>query len=225
MAVHDMDPENASSFLSSAEMEKLFQQAFDPSLTSCGFQYTGKNRWIRDAGVGFKHIFYLHPFRPGADYYPYGAISFDFVPRIEGGKVRLRPGPKHTRIHLIVADYGFRQGRAMEINRHRQSARQQCQEVSEKAVPSITDALDNYQSLENAIAKFEHDKADKTHGFYCYPESALAYAFTLSAVGRIQEAKAELEKALQSNYFEEEIYPAIRALLLESTPLSKKPKD
>jgi tetratricopeptide (TPR) repeat protein len=225
MAVYDMDPENASSFLSSLEMEELFQQTFGPSLDHRGFQYAGKNLWIRDTGVGFKYLFYLYPFRPGADYYPHGALSFDFVPRIEAGKVRLRPGPKHTRIHLTVADYGIRKGQAMEINRNRQSARQRCQGVSEKAVPSITDALIRYQSLADALAKFERDKADKTHGFYCYPESALAYAFILSALGRIQDAKDELEKALQSNYFEEEIYPAIRALLLESTPLSPKPTD
>src|SRR5260370_33905800 len=93
-----------SKFFSPAEMEKMFKEVFGPRLKSLGFQSIGKSRWVRETGLGFKHLFYFHPFRAGADYYPYGAISFDFAPRIERGKVRLRPEPKYARPHLVIAD-------------------------------------------------------------------------------------------------------------------------
>jgi hypothetical protein len=120
---------------------------------------------------------------------------------------------------------GYRLGSDCAIDRNRQSAPLKCLEVAEKVVPSITDVLGKYQSLGDALAKFQRDKVSETHAFYFSPETALAYAFTLSAVGRIQAAKAELERVLKNTYFENEIHPAIRALLLESTPLSPNPQD
>jgi hypothetical protein len=211
-----MDSEHTSSFLNSVKMEELFLETFGPLLIQRGFQYVGKIRWIRDLGIGFKHVFYLHPLRAGADYYPHGALSFDFVPRIEAGRVRLRPGSKHTRFHLSVAGSSIGSDRA--IDRNGQSAPRKCREIAERVVISVTNVLGTYQTLGDALAKFHRDKLRKPYEFYCYPESALAYAFTLSAVGRIQVAKAELGKVLKNPYFDPETHSAIRALLTESTP-------
>src|SRR5258708_5117789 len=111
-----MAAKRPSKFLSPAEMEKMFKEVFGPRLESLGFKSIGKSRWVRETGLGFKHLFYFHPFRAGADYYPYGAISFDFAPRIERGKVRLRPEPKYARPHLVIAD-DFRHGATLGIHR------------------------------------------------------------------------------------------------------------
>jgi hypothetical protein len=213
-----MDSENSSSFFSSVQMEKLFQETFDPLLAKRGFQYVGKNRWVRDLGAGFKHLFYLYPFRPGADYYPHGAISFDYVPRIERGRVRLRPGPKYTRVHLAVA--GYRLGSDRAIDRNPENARKKSLEIGEAVVDSVDNSLRSFRSLDDVLAKFRRNKLDSPSGFYCYPESALAFAFTLAVLGHITEAKAELARTLQNSYFDPEIHSDIAALLNESAPSS-----
>jgi hypothetical protein len=193
-------------------MEKMFKEVFGPRLGPLGFQSIGKNRWVRDTGQGFKHLFYLHPFRAGADYYPYGAISFDYTPRIERGKVRLRPEPKHARPHLVIAD-DFRLGGVLGIPRRRASARQRCEAVSESAVTGINRCLASVKSLDDTLTAFEHAMDELGNEFYGNPEFVLALAFTLAKVGQMEDAQAELAKILENKYFVPATHEPLRECL------------
>src|SRR5947209_82711 len=61
----EMIESSHASFFSSEEMEGIFKETFGPPLEQRAFVYVGKNRWVRETGGGFKHLFYLYPFRPG----------------------------------------------------------------------------------------------------------------------------------------------------------------
>jgi hypothetical protein len=189
-------------------MEEMFKKFFGPPLEKYGFEFVGKNRWVRDTGLEFKHLFFLYPFRPGATFYPHGALSFDFVPRIEAGKVRLRPEPKHVRVHLNVAGYGLNHERGIE--RNKESALEKCQAIAVPVVEAVNRSLRHIGSLVDALAAFQRLRFKSGSGFYAHPESALAYAFTLAKARRSTEAQSELSKALQSRYFESETHAAIR---------------
>ncbi|HEX4646433.1 MAG TPA: tetratricopeptide repeat protein [Verrucomicrobiae bacterium] len=202
----------SSKFYTPAEMEKMFKEVFGPRLLQLGFQYIGKNRWVRETGLGFKHLFYFHPFRAGADYYPYGAISFDFAPRIERGKVRLRPEPKHARPHLVIAD-DFRHGGALGIHRQRPSARERCEAVSETAITGINRCLESVKSLDHALDAFEHASDDLGNEFYGNPELVLALAFTLAKIGQMDDAQSELSKILEHKYFAPATHAPLRDFL------------
>lgn len=203
-------------FFSSEEMEDLFRETCDQALAELGFQYVGKCRWVRETKAGFKHLFYFYPFRPGADYYPYGALSFDYTPRIEAGKVRLRTDAKHTRVHLVVTDIGF--GTENAIGRNRATAKQKCLELHSPLIQTIQTALDPIVTIDEAMARFAREKARETTLFYHYPEKALAYAFTLAKSGRKNEAEAELNTVLekQAAHFPSEMHAQIRQMLLQA---------
>jgi hypothetical protein len=177
------------------------------------FSYAGKAQWIRQTAADFKHVFYLYPFRPGADYYPHGALSFDFVPRIEAGKVKIRREPKHVRMHVGVKHYGL--DPAFSISRDRAQARDRCVEIATKTVPVVNEMLESIRTIADAMCVFETRKASDREMFYCYPEMALAYAYVLAKVGRAKDAKAELDKLLtiQPSYFPSNIRDAFEAAL------------
>ncbi len=165
---------------------------------------------------GFKHLFFLYPFRPGADYYPHGAISFDFVPRIEAGKVRLRSDAKHVRVHLTVVHYDLSSDR--RIGRDRASARETCVRLAGPVVDHVSNSLGMLKTLGDVVACFQREKSNSQTGFYAYPETALAFAFTLAKSGRVAEAKAELANTLRSSYFPEETHDKLQELLTTTGP-------
>jgi len=127
-----------------------------------------------------------------------------------------RFGPKHTRVHLIVTQNRIGSDRA--IDRNPQNARRKSLEIAENVVASIDNSLASFRSLEDAVEKFRRDKLASPADFYCYPERALAFAFTLAVLGHIPDAKAELARTLQNSYFDPEIHSDIAALLTESAP-------
>ena len=212
----EMEPSYSSSFYSSKEMEELFRDAFDPSLVELGFQFVSKGRWIRETGAGFKHLFYFYPCRPGADYFPYGALSFDFVPRVEAGKVRIRPEAKDARVHLVVTDIGF--GTDNAISRSRATAKQKCLDLRSPAVSAIKKSLSPVRSLDDALERLGREKARRGIAFYHYPETALSYAFTLAKVRRKAEAESELSTLLQKqgSHFPPETHAQIRQWLSQA---------
>jgi len=211
-----MELNYSSSFFSSKEMEVLFQETFDSLLAELGFQFVGKSRWVRDTSVGLKHLFYFYPFRPGADYFPYGALSFDFVPRIEAGKVRLRADVKHARVHLVVTNVGF--GTKNGIGRNRATAEQKCLNLRPTVIDAIKSSLDPVISIAEALERLRREKSRRGIPFYHFPETALSYAFTLAKVRRNAEAQSELNTVLQrqSSYFPPETHPQIRQLLSQA---------
>jgi hypothetical protein len=208
-----MDTSYAASFFSSEEMEELFQEVFGPLMVNLEFEYAGKIRWVRETGEGLKHLFYLYPFRPGADYYPYGALSFDYVPRMEAGKLRLRPSAKHARVHLVVTHIGFRS--TYGIGRSRDEARQRSITLSEPIVGTVDHGLKPIRTPANALDFFRRDKASKGIAFYHYPETALSYAFTLAKAGFRNEAETELSALLrkQPGLYSPEAVEQMRSLL------------
>jgi hypothetical protein len=177
-----MDTGYDASFFSSGEMAGLFQEVFEPLLVDLGFSYVGKIRWVRETGEGFKHLFYLYPFRPGADYYPYASLSFDYVPRIEAGKLRLRPSAKHTRVHLVVSDIGF--GSGYSIGRSRAEAKEKCTTLAQPIIAAVDRALTLIKTISDAVATLRRHKVSEGPAFYHYSEMGLSYAFTLAKAGR-----------------------------------------
>jgi hypothetical protein len=169
-------------------MEEIFREYFEPPLDQRGYLYAGKNRWVRENSAGFKHMFYLYPFRPGADYYAKGALSFDYVPRVAAGKVRIRPEAKHARVHPVI-EGGMGEDRKFE--RSRATARQKCQARAEGVADSICRQPASFKSLQDVLARFRSRIA--SGDFPCYPECALSFAFTLAKVGETAKAKAEIE--------------------------------
>lgn len=211
-----MELSYSSTFLSSEEMEHLFRETFDHSLAELGFQFVGKSRWVRETRAGFKHLFYFYPFRPGADYYPYGALSFDYTPRIEAGRIRLRTDAKHTRVHLVVTDIGF--GTENAIARNRATAKRKCLELHSTLIRTIKTVLDPIVTVDKAVERFAREKAREATLFYHYPEKALAYAFTLAKATRKDEAESELNILLekQAAHFPLETHAQIRQLLAQA---------
>ena len=205
-----MDPVDFASFFSSEEMESIFLESLGPALLARNFEYCGKCRWARQTPLEFKHLFFLYPFRPGADYFPHGAISFDFVPRIAAGKVRFRSDAKHARVHLTVVHYDLSSNR--RIGRDRSTARETCTRLAEPVVDHVSKSLAMLKSLEDVVERFQRERW-KSHDFYAYPEMALAFAFTLAKLGRVSEAKSELANALKSSYFPEETHLELQKLL------------
>jgi hypothetical protein len=151
-----MASSHAASFFSSTEMEKMFQEVFGPRLVELNFQHIEKSRWCRERSSGFKDLFYLYPFRPGADYFPYGALSFDYVPRIEGGKLRLRSDAKHASVHLVVTNIGW--GNPYGIERERATARQTCVNLAPTIIQNIEDSLKSYNSHEDTLEQFRRKR-------------------------------------------------------------------
>jgi hypothetical protein len=206
----------SSTFFSSKEMEDLFRETFDPLLVELRFQFVGKGRWIRETGAGFKHLFYFYPFRPGADYFPYGALSFDYVPRVEGSKVRIRPDPKHARVHLVVTDVGF--GTDNAISRSRATAKQKCLSLHSTSIKAIETSLSPVTSIEDALERLRREKARRGIPFYHFPDTALSYAFTLAKAQHKVDAESELNMVLQKqpSYFPPETHAQIRQLLAQA---------
>jgi hypothetical protein len=204
--------EGKSSF-SSQEMEGIFQETFGPSLEELGFTYIGKARWVRETAAEFKQLFYLHPFRPGADYYPHCALSFDYVPRIEAGKIKIRREAKHARVHLVITGSALQPDLA--IPRDRESARDRCLEVAEKMTPAIKQIFEKTRTTSDALEVFEERKVRDGSGFYNYPETALAYAYLLAKSGRVGEARVAFDKLMetQSTYFPTDIRDAFDSFL------------
>jgi hypothetical protein len=197
-------------------MEDLFREVFDAPLVELGFQFVEKTRWIRETNAAFKHLFYFYPFRPGADYFPYGALSFDYVPRIQAGKIRIRTQAKHARVHLVVTNVGFDTDNSIE--RNRTTARQRCLQLRSTVVDAVKISLNPIVTLPNALERLTDEKARKGITFYHYPETALSYAFTLAKTGHKREAQSELSTVFQKqrSYFPPETHEEIRRLLSES---------
>ncbi len=205
----------ASVYFTSVQMEELFRCAFDPLLAERHFEFVSKARWVRETGYGFKHLFYFYPFRPGAAYYPYGALSFDFVPRLEAGKIRIRKEKRHTRVHLVVTHMGT--GTANSIDRDAATAKQRCSDLQAIIFDAIGKELDTVGSLASALELLVQEKATSRLGFYNTPETALSYAFTLAKLGRKQEAESELESLFgKSPYYPLQTHVALRESLSQA---------
>jgi hypothetical protein len=207
------EPGHRASFFTSEEMREIFNEYFGPCAEKRGFVYVGKNRWVRETNAGFKHLFYLYPF--GADYYSYGALSFDYVPRVNAGKVRIRPELKYTEIHITL-DKNLRD---VNFERSRSTARQKCLAQAEPVTNRVCGRLDCYRTLEDVMPLFQAEK--KSLYFYNFRDTALSYAFTLAKVGESVEAKAELNKIIERSCFPIETHAALRdcldQLLIAST--------
>ena len=152
----------------------------------------------------FKYLFYLYPFRPGADYFAHGALSFDYVPRVAVGKVRRRPEAKYARVNLVIVR-GMDPDRKFE--RNRATARQSCLARADEVSDNICRQLMAFKTLRHVMVKFRGEAASDL--FYSYPVTALSYAFTLARIGRTAEANAELRKVLKGDYFPPETHATL----------------
>src|SRR4029077_5578051 len=129
---------------------EIFSEYFGPHVEERGFVYVGKNRWVRETNAGFKHLFYLYPYNPGGDYYAYGALSFDYVPRVSAGKVRIRPEPKYTEIDITLE----KNLKGVNFERSRVTARQKCMAHAKQVTSRVCGRLDCYKMLEDVMPLF-----------------------------------------------------------------------
>jgi hypothetical protein len=125
--------------------------------------------------------------------------------------VRTRIGAKHARIHLSIA--GFPLDNSLFIDRDRTSALRKSMEISGKVVASFTQLLNSYKTLEQTLNAFKRRKAEEVRGFYNFPESALAFAFTLAATGNKTEAENEIDIVLRNDYFPMDMHDTIKSIL------------
>jgi hypothetical protein len=206
-----MSEADSIQFHSSAEMEKLFLKHFAPALEAKGFDYVGKCRWVRETGKGFKHLFYLYPWRPGMDFIPHGGISLDFVPRLETGIIRMRREPKYARVHVSIGrEFSESHSNGWWISRQKDKAESNCVAVAEKSIPAIELVLKPLNSLQSVLDLLLQKKNADGESFYCFPETSLAYAFTLAKLGKTEDAVKELERVINS--YDEETHTPIKQI-------------
>lgn len=210
-----MSSEYEKQYFTSVQMEEILKNVFGPTLQELGFLYCGKCRWFRQAENEIKHVFYLYPHRPGSDYWPFGGISLDFVPRIKAGKVVVDKHPRLMSHHLSSGDderCGIDQ--KWWITRKRSDAEGVARRIASVSLPVLDGWLTGFSALADVQRGIVSLKSNKRTCalFYGLPETVLALAFLLKKSGDEDGAKYELEKALESQYYHPESHVVIRAL-------------
>jgi hypothetical protein len=85
--------------------------------------------------------------------------------------------------------------------------------LAESIVGQVNCSLKPVTSPADALELLRRKKTSSPHDFYCYPEEALAFAFTLAKTGHKQESEAELKTIFQKNCFPPDTHAALNDFL------------
>jgi hypothetical protein len=207
-----MDNSYYAQFHTSAELETVFGQVFGGRLAFCGFEAIGPRKWVKETGQGFKYYFFLNALHNGFSYLPCGAVSIDFVPRLIAGRLKIQPKLKNVAVHLSFGDRdGVRWG--WDIDKNRAEFREKCERIAGESVTEITAWFQRFNSLDDVVGEFDRIRAKSGQSdFYRYPISALAYAFVLARVSRIESARAEFAEVMKSSFWDDDAREEMQTL-------------
>ncbi|HEY5910528.1 MAG TPA: hypothetical protein VJA21_07970 [Verrucomicrobiae bacterium] len=198
-------------FLTAAEIESILARIFGSRLLFSGFEAVASRKWVQETDLGFKYLFLIHPQRNGAAYYPSGAISLDFVPRLVAGEFKMRPKPKHAAVH-----FSFETGKKTRwdwmIDKSRETFGEKVERIAAQSVTEITGWFQRFNSVIDIVAAIDEAKRTaRPVDFYCYPDLVLAYTFALARVRRIPDAKSEFEHVLKSKFYDVDLLPQLES--------------
>ena len=187
--------------VSSAIMDEIFEVIFGAELTSNGFQYIHRRKWVRSRVPEIRDLFAIQALK-GANFSPLWGFSLDYVPHQAGKKVLWHRTPKSARFDLRYDLMDF--GHPDDVDRRwvipslygKQEAERFARRVMKNALPQALEFFDQVTRIDDLPKVFEDlmKKPAIRFSFSNYVQQPLAYAFTLAKLKRYNEAEAILKR-------------------------------
>ncbi len=155
------------------------------------FEEIGKLRWVRSADAPIRQMFRYQPWK-GGHIGPLWGLSLDFVPHITRSEVKWHRTPKSARMDLVVNT----NDRTLDMPYHAGPAAlaAQVSTVVPAAVSRARVFWDRWRSVPELPAAYDWVRAHYPGGYALGAPHRMSRAFVLAKVGRIQEARVQLEE-------------------------------
>ncbi len=180
------------------DLESELGVHFDSSLAALGFQRFAGRRWVRDTKVPIREVLTLKALK-GQQYVVTWGVSLDFVPHVQGTKLRWHrtSASVHEDLGIDPMDFPDR-GRASRLLFSRSNTASLSADVQRVSVAAIDESgawFERVRDIRSLIPLYREAEAATTcrFGFDNYTQYRLGYAFALAAVGQGEESRRQLD--------------------------------
>jgi hypothetical protein len=185
------------------DVDLILQRIFGTALESNGFQPSSRRRWNRSRVPGMRDLFEVAALK-GATLSPRWGFSLDFAPHVTPGGVKWHRTGKSAIFDIvddpvdITSPYEINQSPFSMFTMNGFAFLEKAAIGSAEA--SLREATKFWEQVHGEsdiirVADRLRTRPAIRFGFYNYVQQPLALAFTLSRVGRLEEARTELQKA------------------------------
>jgi hypothetical protein len=185
------------------QVDLILQRQFGSALERIGFQPTSRRRWSRSRAPDMRDLFEVTTIK-GATLSPRWGFSLDFCPHVTAAGVKWHRTAKSAMFDVVDDPIDTTRVEDLELNPLFMFTMHGSARLEQAAVASAEASL-------RAATKFweqVHDERDLLgvvemlrsrpvvrFGFDNYVQHPVALAFTLARVGRVEDARTELQKA------------------------------
>ena len=190
-------------FVPASETDAILETELGASLARKGFLIRSPRAYVRSRIPEIRDLIIIQPMK-GASYAPCWGFSLDFVPHISRDALRWHRTDRSARLDLRFdpLDYlhpgssEFRQW-TIDSARGAKNARKDIRRITTLVSKHAEGFFARVQSESDLLRSFEREATRKAvrFNFYNYSQQPIAYAFILARIGKLDSAKAELEKA------------------------------
>ncbi len=190
-----------------AEMNLIFGKNFGQPLIHEGFVRVSDRKWIRRHSADIADLFEIQALK-GANYSPLWGFSLSYVPHISGSTLRWHNTDKSAqfdyRYDPLDSDYRSRdEYEAWLISRlwGVERAQQEAEYSSNRSLPLALALFSEISNIDKLIHLYADSlqayraKVPRRFGFFNYTQFPIAYALTLSRLGKYDEGVAILQEA------------------------------
>lgn len=187
--------------LSASVMNTVFKEIFGPKLAVEGFEPVAPRKWVRSKKKSIREVFEVTAMK-GASYSPRWGVSLDFVPHFSGSSLRWHRTPKSSILDLCFdpCDYDNPFPDLVCSLFGLDVAKASGMKQADYAIPLALGWFHSIQDITDLVREYEAAKQRRAvrFGFYNYVQHPLAFALVLARVGRLEAARAELRRFLQT---------------------------
>jgi hypothetical protein len=198
--------------LTRAQIHALVAPLVGTELIPDGFEEIDTLKWVRSTDAPIRQVFQFSQWK-GGSLAPTWALSLDFVPSVSAAKkVKWHRTAKSAKLDLVINP------RDLDMAYHTgvQPIRSRAPEVVSNAVARARQFWDRSRRTSDLPQEFDRLRADLGRMFNNYGNHHLAFAFVLSATGRLVDANRELDDFVRRWEVGDEVAAKLRSLVMSA---------